>query len=61
MQRGEAGQKAPEMLPEEWMELTLVVDAADALLALNVPHPDSLIMRARQQQHTIHGHRQACH
>lgn len=48
-------------MPEEWVELTFVVDAADALLALNVPHPDSLVMRAWQQQRTIHGHRQARH
>lgn len=43
MQR-RAGQKEREMLPEEWVELTFVVDAADTLLALNVPHPDSLVM-----------------
>lgn len=48
-------------MPEEWVELTFVVDAADALLALNVPHPDSLVMRAWQKQRTIHGHRQARH
>lgn len=43
MQRSERDR---EMLPGEWVELTFVVDAADALLALNVPHPDSLVVRA---------------
>ncbi len=41
--------------------LTLVVDGPYALLALNVPHPDSLVIGAGQQEGPVHGHRQTCH
>lgn len=41
--------------------LTFVSDGAYALLALNIPHPDSLVIGAGQQERAIHRYRQTCH